>query len=70
MSCDTRPLLTLIEKEDFLSMAVKENFVLFFEHDTDNEYCTVSFEKGRYKVDRIFAFNSLYKSPLLICVFD
>lgn len=59
MSYDTRPLLTLTEKEEFLSMAVKENIVLFFEHDTDNECCTIRLEKGRYKVDKIVEFNSL-----------
>lgn len=59
MSYDTRPLLTLTEKEEFLSMAVKEEIIFFFEHDVDNECCTVCVENGRYKADKIFPFISI-----------
>lgn len=37
MAYDTRPLLSLEEKEKFLTMAVENNFILFFEHDPVNE---------------------------------
>ncbi len=37
MAYDTRPLLSLQEKTDFLNDAVKENYVLYFEHDPVNE---------------------------------
>jgi len=57
MSFDTRPLLTLTEKEAFLVWAEKEDVILFFEHDAKNECCTVQFEKGKYKLDKIFEFN-------------
>jgi glyoxylase-like metal-dependent hydrolase (beta-lactamase superfamily II) len=47
MGYDTRPLLTLSEKEKFLNRAVDEEYVLFFEHDSVNECCTVQkTEKG------------------------
>ena len=47
MGYDTRPLITLTEKAKFLARAVDENFVLFFEHDSVNECCTVQqTEKG------------------------
>jgi glyoxylase-like metal-dependent hydrolase (beta-lactamase superfamily II) len=47
MSYDTRPLITLEEKEMFLKEAVEKNFILFFEHDLYNECCTVmETEKG------------------------
>jgi glyoxylase-like metal-dependent hydrolase (beta-lactamase superfamily II) len=47
MSYDTRPLITLEEKEKFLKEAVEKNFILFFEHDLYNECCTVmETEKG------------------------
>ncbi len=47
MSYDTRPLLTLAEKEAFMNRAADEEFVLFFEHDSVNECCTVQrTEKG------------------------
>lgn len=47
MGYDTRPLLTLLEKEKFMSLAAEEEFILFFEHDAVNECCTVQkTEKG------------------------
>lgn len=47
MGYDTRPLLTLDEKEIFLNIAAKENFYLFLEHDAHNEIITVQqTEKG------------------------
>ena len=47
MGYDTRPLLTLTEKEIFMKRAADEAFVLFFEHDSVNECCTVQHtEKG------------------------
>jgi len=41
MGYDTRPLLTLAEKETFMNRAADEGWVLFFEHDPLNECCTV-----------------------------
>ncbi|MFT4777764.1 MAG: glyoxylase-like metal-dependent hydrolase (beta-lactamase superfamily II) [Flavobacteriales bacterium] len=47
MGYDTRPLLTLSEKEKFLNTAADNDFVLFLEHDSVNECCTVQrTEKG------------------------
>ncbi|WP_025125973.1 MBL fold metallo-hydrolase [Myroides odoratimimus] len=47
MGYDTRPLLTLDEKEKFLKMAADENWYLFLEHDAHNEIITVQHtEKG------------------------
>ncbi len=37
MGYDTRPLLTMTEKEEFLNMAERNNFALFFEHDSQFE---------------------------------
>jgi len=42
MSYDTRPLITLKEKEAFLKEAVQNNYLLFFEHDLYRECCTVT----------------------------
>lgn len=41
MGYDTRPLLTLEEKEKFLNEAADKNYILFLEHDSVNECCTV-----------------------------
>lgn len=47
MGYDTRPLLTLEEKELFLKKAADENLLLMFEHDDTNECCSVQqTEKG------------------------
>lgn len=47
MAYDTRPLITLTEKKDFLHTAVNEEYVLFLEHDATTECCTVQLtEKG------------------------
>lgn len=42
MGYDTRPLLTLTEKEQFLTQAAQENYYLFLEHDAYNQLITVS----------------------------
>lgn len=47
MSYDTRPLLTLEEKENFLKEATVNQYILFFEHDLYRECCTLmETEKG------------------------
>lgn len=47
MAYDTRPLITLNEKGDFLNHAISNNYVLFFEHDPVNECCSLAkTEKG------------------------
>lgn len=52
MAYDTRPLDTLKDKERFYEEALRENYILFFEHDLYNEACTlVSTPKG-VRVDR------------------
>lgn len=47
MGYDTRPLLTLNEKEKFLNAAATNNYYLFLEHDAHNQIITVeNTEKG------------------------
>ncbi len=47
MSYDTRPLLTMSEKELFLNTAVANNYLLFMQHDAHCELCSVkNTEKG------------------------
>ena len=41
MSYDTRPLITLKEKEAFMNEAAKNGYILFLEHDLYRECCTV-----------------------------
>lgn len=47
MGFDTRPLLTLPEKDQFLKKAADEGYYLFMEHDAHNQVITVqNTEKG------------------------
>lgn len=47
MGYDTRPLITLDEKAKFMQKAAEEEYILFLEHDSVNECCTVqNTEKG------------------------
>jgi glyoxylase-like metal-dependent hydrolase (beta-lactamase superfamily II) len=47
MSYDTKPLITLKEKENFLNEAADNEYILFFEHDLYHECCTLQHtEKG------------------------
>lgn len=52
MGYDIRPMETLKEKEKFLNTAVENNYILFFEHDKDNECCSlIKTEAGVRKRD-------------------
>lgn len=47
MGYDTRPLKTLREKSIFLELALKNNYLLYLQHDSINESCKLqSTEKG------------------------
>jgi glyoxylase-like metal-dependent hydrolase (beta-lactamase superfamily II) len=47
MAYDTRPLISMSEKQDLLTTAVKENWTLCFEHDAKVECAKlVETEKG------------------------
>ena len=47
MGYDTKPLVTLTEKENFLNDAADNGYVIFLQHDNYNECCTVEHtEKG------------------------
>ena len=47
MAYDMFPLTTLNEKKHFLHTALEEEYILFFEHDPNNECCTLQqTEKG------------------------
>lgn len=60
MGYDTRPLLTLSEKEKFLNAAVKNEFVLFLEHDFVNECCTLQPTEKGVRLKETFNFSELF----------
>jgi glyoxylase-like metal-dependent hydrolase (beta-lactamase superfamily II) len=59
MGYDTRPLLTLKEKQLFLKEAAQNNYMLFLEHDSVNECCTVKMTEKGVRVDQTFRLDEL-----------
>lgn len=59
MGYDTRPLLTLAEKEAFLKEAADNEYVLFLEHDSQNECCTVKHTEKGVRLDKTFKLDEL-----------
>ena len=60
MGYDTRPLITMTEKKKFLDEAVKNNYILFFEHDRVNECCTVQQTDKGVRMDQSFRFEDFF----------
>ncbi|NVJ63169.1 MAG: MBL fold metallo-hydrolase [Flavobacteriaceae bacterium] len=59
MGYDVRPLITLKEKKEVLDLAVKNNWLLFFEHDAHHELCSLKNTERGIRSDKIITFNSL-----------
>ena len=55
MGYDTRPLLTMNEKGSFLNEAADNGYILFLEHDSINECCTVKHTEKGVRLDRVFS---------------
>ncbi|GGG92967.1 MBL fold metallo-hydrolase [Polaribacter pacificus] len=60
MGYDTRPLLTLQEKELFLNEAADNNYLLFLEHDAYNTLCTVTHTEKGVRLQDTFQFSDLF----------
>lgn len=59
MSYDTRPLITLEEKEKFMNEAAEKGYVLFFEHDINNECCTVETTEKGVRIKQAFTLTDI-----------
>ncbi len=59
MSYDTRPLLTMKEKSEFLNRAAEEKYIIFFEHDSVNECCTLKMTDKGPRLDRTFPLKEI-----------
>jgi glyoxylase-like metal-dependent hydrolase (beta-lactamase superfamily II) len=55
MGYDTRPLLTMPEKEKFLNAAAENKYYLFLEHDAHNEIITVEQTEKGVRLKEIFS---------------
>jgi glyoxylase-like metal-dependent hydrolase (beta-lactamase superfamily II) len=60
MGYDTRPLLTLDEKDRFLKLAADQNYYLLLEHDAHNELITVKHTEKGVRLNDTYAFNNLF----------
>ncbi|MEZ8000194.1 MAG: MBL fold metallo-hydrolase [Flavobacteriales bacterium] len=59
MGYDTRPLLTLDEKELFLTKAADEEIILYLEHDSMTECCTVKHTEKGVRLDQTFKLSEI-----------
>lgn len=60
MGYDTRPLLTLGEKEKFLNLAANNNYYLFLEHDAHNEIITVKHTEKGVRLNSTFSCEDVF----------
>lgn len=61
MGYDTRPLLTLNEKELFLNMAADDNLYLFLEHDANNQIITVKHTEKGVRLNETYRTEDIFK---------
>jgi glyoxylase-like metal-dependent hydrolase (beta-lactamase superfamily II) len=59
MAYDTRPLVTLNDKERFYNEAVSGDYILFFEHDLYNECCTLQETPKGVRVKETFKLSEI-----------
>jgi len=59
MGYDTRPLLTLEEKEKFLNEAADNGYILFLEHDPIHECCTLKRTERGVRLDQAFSLSEI-----------
>ncbi|GAB5400774.1 MAG: MBL fold metallo-hydrolase [Aureisphaera sp.] len=60
MGYDTRPLLTLPEKEKFLNAAADHHYYLFLEHDAHNPIITVKHTEKGVRLDETFTIDEIF----------
>ena len=59
MAYDMFPLQTLTEKKAFLTEAVQNDYILYFEHDAQNECCTLQQTEKGVRVRETFALSEI-----------
>ncbi|RNC88127.1 MAG: MBL fold metallo-hydrolase [Winogradskyella sp.] len=62
MGYDTRPLLTLDEKERFLKLAADNNYYLFLEHDAHNEIITVKHTEKGVRLNETYTCKDIFNN--------
>ena len=59
MAYDTKPLITMNEKSSFMENAIKNNSILFYEHDLKNECSTVEKTEKGIRLKDVFSLAEL-----------
>ena len=59
MAYDMFPLKTLVEKKTFLEEAVANNYILYLEHDSVNECCTLQQTEKGIRAKEVFKLSDL-----------
>ena len=60
MGYDTKPLVSMSEKERFLEEAVDNNYYLFMEHDAHNEVITLKHTEKGVSLNKSYSFSELF----------
>lgn len=60
MGYDTRPLLTMEEKDKFLKQCVENDYLLFLEHDAHHELASLKMTEKGVRLDETFSFNEVF----------
>jgi glyoxylase-like metal-dependent hydrolase (beta-lactamase superfamily II) len=61
MGYDTRPLLTMPEKTNFMNAAAENNYYLFLEHDAHNEIITVEKTERGVRMKDVYSADEILK---------
>ncbi len=61
MGYDTRPLMTMNEKAEFLEKAADNNYFIFLEHDANHQLCTVKHTIKGVRLDKTYNFNEVFQ---------
>ena len=59
MGYDTKPLVTLSEKENFLMKAAEQEYILFLQHDNYSECCTVEKTERGVRLKDTFSLSEI-----------
>jgi hypothetical protein len=59
MAYDMFPIVTLQEKKIFLEWALKNDHILFFQHDPENECCKLELTEKGIRPKGYFKLNTL-----------
>ena len=58
MAYDVQPTITIEEKRHLYNDAIKNNWILFFEHDPDKVACTIQYDGKQYLCKDIVKFDN------------